>query len=72
MAKTKTMVLLFGFSFPLSLPASKKKVVLVSGKSGFSFWFQFCPREGVGVFSLPLNLVTRNTDQRGQKFSKAQ
>ena len=29
-------------------------MVLVSGKSGFSFWFQFCLREGVGVFLPPL------------------
>ena len=30
-------------------------MVLVSGKSGFSYWFQFCLREGVGVFVPPLN-----------------
>ena len=30
-------------------------MVLVSGKSGFSFWFQFCLREGVGVFVPPLS-----------------
>ena len=30
-------------------------MVLVSTKSGFSFWFQFCSREGVGVFLPPLN-----------------
>ena len=29
-------------------------MALVSGKSGFSFWFQFCLREGVGVFLPPL------------------
>ena len=28
-------------------------MVLVSGKSGFSFGFQFCLREGVGVFLPP-------------------
>ena len=54
MAKTKTMVLVFGHAVSLFLPASKEKVVLVSGKSGFGFWFQFCLREGVGVFLPPL------------------
>ena len=29
-------------------------MVLVSAKSGFSFWFQFLPEEGVGVFLPPL------------------
>ena len=28
-------------------------MVLVSAESGFSFWFQFLPKEGVGVF-LPI------------------
>ena len=30
-------------------------MVLVSGKSGFSFWFQFSPKRGVGVFLPPLS-----------------
>ena len=55
MAKTKTMVLVFGFSFPFLL-GFQGKSGFSFGKSGFSFWFQFCPREGVGVFSPPLNL----------------
>ena len=53
MAKSKTMVLVFGFSFPF-LPVSKDEVVLVSGKSGFIFGFSFCPREGLGVRLPPL------------------
>ena len=32
-------------------------MVSVSGISGFSFWFQFCLREGVGVFLPPLALT---------------
>ena len=32
------------------LPASKVKVVLGSGKGGFSFWPQLCVRTRVGVF----------------------
>ena len=29
----------------------------VPEKSGFSFWFQFLPKEGVGVFLPPLNML---------------
>ena len=50
MAKTKIMVLVLGFS-SLFLPFFKENVVLVSGKSGFSYWFQFCPREGLAYFA---------------------
>ena len=60
MAKTKTMVLVFGFSFPF-LRVSKEKVVLVSRKSGFSFWFQFLPeRRGWGISASFDNNKTEN------------
>ena len=62
MAKTKTMVLDFDFSFPF-LPVSKENVFLVSGKSGFSFWFQFCLREGDGVFLPPLTFPQQNFEE---------
>ena len=39
MAETKTVALVF-VSFPFFLPVSQEKVALVSGKLGFSFWFQ--------------------------------
>ena len=48
MAKTKTMVLVFGFS-SCFLPVCRENVVLGSAKSGFGFWFQFLPEKGVGV-----------------------
>ena len=41
----------FWFQFPFSAGFQGKKV-LVSGKSGFSFWFQFLPgRRGWGIFA---------------------
>ena len=54
MAKTKTMVLAFGFSFPF-LPVSKQKGFLVSGQVVLVFGFIFASeRERVGVFLPPL------------------
>ena len=50
------MVLVFGFG-SLFLPASKRKVVLVSAKVVLVFGFSFGLREGVGVF-LPLLIGT--------------
>ena len=50
-AKTKTMVLVFGFSFPF-LPVSKEKVVLVSGKVVLVFGFSFASEKGLGYFCL--------------------
>ena len=51
MAKTKTMVIVFGFSFPC-LPVSKEKVALISGEIGFSYWFRFSPtRRGWGILA---------------------
>ena len=60
MAKTNTMVLVFGFSFSLFLPVSKEKVLLVFG-------FCFCLREGVGIlpplsYNTPPQNVLRKTN----------
>ena len=57
----KPMVLVFGFSFPVSA-ASKGKPVPFSlaskGKLVLVFAFSFCLGEGVGVFLPPLNTTT--------------
>ena len=45
MAKTKTMVLVFGFSFPCCANFQGSGG-LVSGESGFSFWFLLLPERG--------------------------
>ena len=47
------MVLVFGFSFP-SFAGFQGNGGFSFGKSGFSFWCQFCLREGVGVCLPPL------------------
>ena len=52
MAKTKAMVLVFGFSFPVSA-CFQGKSGFSFGKVGLVFGFKFGLREGVGVF-LPL------------------
>ena len=58
--KTKTMVLVFGFSVPCSAG--------FQGKNGFYFWFQFfCLREGVGVFFLWIGAEIWEGDER-RKF----
>ena len=52
MAKTKTMVLVFGFSFPFSAGFYRKSGFLVPGKVVLVFGFSFCPREGGwGIFA---------------------
>ena len=47
-------------SVSLFLPVSKEEVGFNFRKSGFSFCFQLCLREGFGVFLPPLNNDFRN------------
>ena len=71
MAKPKPRVLAFCFNFPFSA-ALQREMALISGESGFSFWFQFCRREGAGVYlpSLTFNATLQMKRENAALFER--